>query len=115
MTERKNFDAAAADWDEKPQRVKLAREISDAIAAAVPLSPQWNAMDFGCGTGLVTLNLAPRLGSIIGVDSSRKMVERLNAKVAELGCTNARGERLDLERGELPEGRYYLITSAMTM
>ena len=72
-------------------------------------------MDFGCGTGLITLNLAPRLGSIAGVDSSLKMVERLNAKVVELGCANARGVRLDLEQGELPEGRYHLITSAMTM
>ena len=115
MTERRDFDVAAADWDEKPQRVKLARQISAAITAALPLSKEWNAMDFGCGTGLVTLNLAPRLGSIVGIDSSRKMVERLNAKVAELGCTNARGERLDLERGELPGGRYQLITSAMTM
>lgn len=115
MTERRDFDAAAAEWDEKPRRVKLAQEIAAAIAAALPLSQNWDAMDFGCGTGLVTLNLASRLGSIVGVDSSLKMVERLNAKVAEQGCTNARAERRDLEQGELPEGRYHLITSAMTM
>jgi 2-polyprenyl-3-methyl-5-hydroxy-6-metoxy-1,4-benzoquinol methylase len=115
MTERRDFDAAAAEWDEKPRRVKLAQDIADAISAALPLSQTWDAMDFGCGTGLVTLNLAPRLGSIVGVDSSLKMVERLNAKVAGLGFRNARGECLDLERGELPDGRYHLITSAMTM
>lgn len=115
MTERRDFDAAAAEWDEKPLRVKLAQEIADAISAALPLSQKWDAMDFGCGTGLVTLNLAPHLGSIVGVDSSMKMVERLNAKVAEQGCTNARAERRDLEQGELPGGRYHLITSAMTM
>jgi len=115
MTERRDFDAAAADWDEKPRRVKLAREIANAISAALPLAKAWDAMDFGCGTGLVTLNLAPHLGSIIGIDSSLKMVERLNAKVSEQNCTNARGNRLNLEQGELPGGRYHLITSAMTM
>jgi 2-polyprenyl-3-methyl-5-hydroxy-6-metoxy-1,4-benzoquinol methylase len=115
MTERRDFDAAAAEWDEKPRRIKLALEIADAISAALPLSTTWDAMDFGCGTGLVTLNLAPRLGSIVGIDSSIKMVERLNAKTVEQGCTNARGECRDLEHGELPEGRYHLITSAMTM
>jgi 2-polyprenyl-3-methyl-5-hydroxy-6-metoxy-1,4-benzoquinol methylase len=115
MTERRDFDVAAADWDEKPLRVKLGREIAAAISAALPLSQTWDALDFGCGTGLVTLNLAPLLGSIVGIDSSRKMIERLNAKVAELGFTNARGERLDLEQGELPGGRYHLITSAMTL
>lgn len=115
MTERRDFDAAAAAWDEQPRRVRLARDIADAIAATLPLSPTWNAMDFGCGTGLVTLNLAPRLGSILGIDSSAKMVERLNQKAATLGCANARGAQLDLERGELPEGHYHLITSAMAM
>jgi 2-polyprenyl-3-methyl-5-hydroxy-6-metoxy-1,4-benzoquinol methylase len=115
MTERRDFDAAAADWDEKPRRVKLAQEIADAISAALPLSKTWDAMDFGCGTGLVTLNLAPHLASIVGIDSSLKMVERLNAKVSEQDCANARGKRLDLERGELPKGHYHLITSAMTM
>lgn len=115
MPERRDFDAAAAEWDEKPLRIKLAQDIANAISAALPLSKTWDAMDFGCGTGLVTLNLAPRLGSIVGVDSSPKMVERLNAKANEQGFSNARGECRDMERGELPGGRYHLITSAMTM
>jgi len=115
MPERRDFDAAAAEWDEKPLRVKLAQDIANAISAALPLSKTWDAMDFGCGTGLVTLNLASRLGSIVGIDSSPKMVERLNAKASEQGFSNARGECRDMERGELPDGRYHLITSAMTM
>ena len=115
MTERRDFDTAAANWDEKPLRVKLGREIAAAISAALPLSRTWDALDFGCGTGLVTLNLAPLLGSMVGIDSSRMMIERLNAKVAESGFANIRGERIDLEQGELPGGRYHLITSAMTL
>lgn len=114
MTERRDFDTAAATWD-KPQRVRLATEVAAAMTAALPLSREWDAMDFGCGTGLVTLPLAPLVGSILGVDSSANMVEQLNAKVTEQGCGNARAVRLDLEQGELPQGRYHLITSSMTM
>lgn len=115
MTEPRNFDTAAADWDEKPRRVKLAKEIAAAIAAALPLSGAWSAMDFGCGTGLVTLNLAPHLGSIVGVDSSLKMIERLVAKAGELGYKNVGTEHFDPKKGVLSGGDYHLITSAMTM
>ncbi|ABK98493.1 class I SAM-dependent DNA methyltransferase [Pelobacter propionicus] len=115
MTERRDFDTAAQTWDEKPQRVRLGREVAAAMAAALPLSREWDAMDFGCGTGLVTLNLSPLLGSMLGVDSSEKMVEQFNAKAAELGCSTVRAVRLDLEQGELPGGRYHLITCSMTM
>ena len=58
MTERRDFDTAAATWD-KPQRVRLATEVAAAMATALPLSREWDAMDFGCGTGLVTLSLTP--------------------------------------------------------
>jgi 2-polyprenyl-3-methyl-5-hydroxy-6-metoxy-1,4-benzoquinol methylase len=115
MQERRDFDTAAATWDEKPQRVRLGREVAAAMAAALPLSREWDAMDFGCGTGLVTLNLAPLLGSILGVDSSANMVEQLGAKAAKQGCANVRAVRLDLEHGELPDSRYHLITCSMTM
>lgn len=115
MTERRDFDTAAATWDEKPQRVRLGREVAAAMAAALPLSREWDAMDFGCGTGLVTLNLAPLLGSILGVDSSEKMVEQFNAKVVQQNYGNIRAVRLDLEQGQLPDGRYHLITCSMTM
>jgi 2-polyprenyl-3-methyl-5-hydroxy-6-metoxy-1,4-benzoquinol methylase len=115
MQERRDFDTAAATWDEKPERVRLARDVAAAMAAALPLSPEWDAMDFGCGTGLVTLNLAPLVGSVLGVDSSAKMVEQLNAKAARSGRGTVRAVRLDLEQGELPHGRYHLITSSMTM
>lgn len=115
MTERRNFDAAAAEWDEEPRRVKLAGEIAAAISANLPLSVEWDALDFGCGTGLLTLRLAPYLGSMVGVDSSQGMVDRLNAKVLASGCTNARALRLDLEQDGLPDGRFHLVTSAMTL
>ncbi|MEI6208964.1 MAG: class I SAM-dependent methyltransferase [Desulfuromonadales bacterium] len=115
MTQRRDFDAAAAAWDEEPRRVKLAGEIAAGIAANVPLSAEWDALDFGCGTGLVTLPLSQHLGSMVGLDSSDGMLDRLRNKIQALGCKNVHTTLCNLEKGELPPGRFHLITSAMTL
>lgn len=115
MTQQRNFDAAALNWDEEPRRVKVAEDIAAAIRGYIPLSEEWDALDFGCGTGLVTLQLAPALRTINGIDSSAGMLDRLDAKIQSAGFSNVRSELCDLGKGELPTGRYHLITSAMTL
>ena len=115
MTQRRDFDAAAAAWDEEPRRVKLAGEIAAGIVANLPLSAEWDALDFGCGTGLVTLPLSQHLGSIVGLDSSQGMLDRLQSKIEVLQALNVRTALCNLEEGELPQGRFHLITSAMTL
>lgn len=115
MTEQRNFDAVALQWDEEPRRVKLAWEIAAAIAAHVPLSRAWDALDFGCGTGLVTLQLAPALRNITGIDSSAGMLARLEDKILTPEYANVRTELRDLTAGERPSGTYHLIVSAMAM
>lgn len=115
MTQRRDFDSAAAAWDEEPRRVKLAGEIAVAIREHLPLSAEWDALDFGCGTGLLTLPLSQYLRSMVGLDSSQGMLDRLDSKIRDLGCINVRTVRCDLEKGELPTGRFHLITSAMTL
>ena len=62
MSGTEHFDQAAATWDLADRRVTLARDVVAAIAAWVTLSKEQAALDFGCGTGLVTLALAPLLG-----------------------------------------------------
>jgi len=49
------FDQAAATWDLTDRRVLLVRAVAEAIASRVRLSPVLKVLDFGCGTGLVTL------------------------------------------------------------
>jgi len=113
--ERKDFDAVASTWDEEPRRVQLAADIAAAIKASVPLSADWDGLDYGCGTGLLTLNLAPALRSMVGMDSSPGMVERLNAKCAAAGILNTRAVCGNLEQGEMPAGPFHLVASAMTL
>ena len=95
-TETRDFDHEAAGWDEHPTRVQLAQDVASAIARAVPLGPTMDVLDFGCGTGIVTLQLAPSVGFVTGVDSSQGMLEVLNAKIDHQGHTNVTTRRLHL-------------------
>ena len=115
MTKIRDFDAVAGSWDEEPRRVKVATEVAAAIRKTLNLSTAWDALDMGCGTGLVTLSLAPQLGSITGIDSSSAMLDKLREKVKASGITNVKTALCDLSAGQLPEGKFHLIISAMTL
>jgi len=115
MAGKRDFDSAAATWDEEPRRVKLAREVADAIIDEVQPTREMDAMDFGCGTGLLTLCLQPHLRSITGVDSSGGMLGELERKVEELGLPNVRTAFLDVEQGGRPSGSYHLVVSCMAL
>jgi 2-polyprenyl-3-methyl-5-hydroxy-6-metoxy-1,4-benzoquinol methylase len=115
MTEKRDFNAAAATWDEKPARVKLAGEVAEAIIRRVAPNRQMHAADFGCGTGLVCLRLQPLVASITGIDSSPGMLEILRAKVADGKLHNVHSQLVDVEKGETLAGKFDLITSSMTL
>jgi 2-polyprenyl-3-methyl-5-hydroxy-6-metoxy-1,4-benzoquinol methylase len=113
--EQRDFDTAAASWDEKPQRVKLANDIGNAIIREVAITDTMNALDFGCGTGLLTLQLQPHVRTIIGADSSRGMLDILNGKITAAGLDNICSMHLDPDKGETLQGKYHLIVSSMTL
>lgn len=115
QTGKRDFDMAAANWDENPGRVKVATEVFQAIQRAIPLSPSMCALDFGCGTGLVTLQLAQHVGRVMGVDSSRGMLDVLDRKIAEYGVEDVATRFLDLDAGDSLTGTYDLVVASMTL
>jgi len=107
------FNSKADSWDQEARRVKLASDVGDAIAKAVSLDSSMDALDFGCGTGLLTLKLQPFVHSIMGVDSSSGMIGVLNEKIKDAEFTNVKTECLDLATGDILDGQYSLIVSSM--
>jgi len=114
-TAKRDFDAAAANWDEKPARVELAGKVAEAIIGQIELTPAMKIMDFGCGTGLLSQRLHPLVGSITGVDSSAGMLEVFKAKIAKDGQKNIETLLIDLDKDEALTGSYDLIVSSMTL
>lgn len=114
-TEKRSFEAAAAHWDEKPKRVRLAEDIAEAVKKQVPLDEKMDILDFGCGTGLLGLALQPLVRSVTGVDSSPAMLEILRQKVTSMGIDNVDTRLLDIDEGDVLTGKYDLVVSAMTL
>lgn len=116
MTEEKrDFDKVASSWDEEPRRVKLAADVAKAVMREVELSRDMDVLDYGCGTGLVTLHLQPHVRSVTGADTSKGMLEVLQRKVAESGIANVRAALVDPESDVPLEGAFHLIVSSMTL
>jgi len=113
--EKRNFDEDAAAWDEHPARIKLAQDIADAIQSKRVLRSYMDIMDFGCGTGLLTLQLQPLVHSIVGIDSSQGMLDVFNAKIEKLKLANIRSVLVQYERGYSLIEKYHAIVSSMTL
>lgn len=110
-----DFDSRAAQWDTLPRRVALARAVTEAIVIETAPQSSMRLLDYGAGTGLVTLGLQPFVGEVIAVDSSRGMLEQLELKARESGITNLQTQFIDLDHEwQLPAG-IDLLVSSMTM
>jgi ubiquinone/menaquinone biosynthesis C-methylase UbiE len=109
------FDQKAAQWDAKPIRVERAHAVAASIKAAVPLSAHMMALEYGCGTGLLSFVLQPQLGHITLADSSSGMLDVLRDKIAAAHVRNMTPVQLDLLIDPLPAERYQLIYTLMTL
>jgi len=110
-----NFDERAKDWDSDPKKVERAYIVSDAIRNAVPLSTNMNALEYGCGTGLLSFALQEDLGQITLADTSQGMLDVLSEKIAGAGVTNMHPVRLDFSTDPLPDEKYHITCSLMVL
>lgn len=110
-----NFDERAKDWDSDPKKVERARVVAEAIRRAIPLSNDTKALEYGCGTGLLSFVLQSDLGQITLADTSQGMLDVLKEKIVAAGVKNMRPVRLDLTTDSLPAERYHLTYSLMTL
>lgn len=117
-TDTQRFDDKAAEWDDNARRAALADAVARAIIAHMPINKPQNALEFGCGTGLVTTRIAPHCARLTAVDSSREMIRMLNEKVAAGNIVNIEPLHLDFSRPETATelaGDYDFVCSSMTL
>jgi len=110
-----DFDARAATWDDDPAKVDRAQAVADAIVRSVSLTGTMRAMEYGCGTGLLSFMLRPRLGQVTLADVSDGMLAVAAGKIAAADDAAMRAVKLDLLVDPLPAERYDIIYSLMTL
>lgn len=106
------FDMAALTWDEKPMRVNIAKAVADGIKRQIKLGQDFKVLDFGCGTGLVSFFISDSVKKIVGLDSSKGMVEVFNQKAKENNI-NAVAYQIDLFNQDFEDKDFNLIVSSM--
>lgn len=110
-----DFDARASTWDDNPTKIACARAVADAISAQLPDAALANALEYGCGTGLLGFALYPRLGRATLADSSPGMLAVLGQKIAAQRIDNMQPLRLDLSVDPLPAQRFSTVFSQLTL
>src|SRR5512142_1701931 len=94
----RDFDAEARTWDQNEGRMRVSLAVAEAMAGALALSGKETVLDYGTGTGVVALRLAPEAGQVICADSSAGMLEVLGAKIRAAAHAHMRPLLLDLAR-----------------
>ena len=103
------FDIEAITWDDLPRRVELAKAVVKNITPY--LKGNERVLDIGCGTGLVGLNIASFVKGVVGIDTSKKMVEKFNQKAKKL---NLNAFALCKDIFEVDE-KFNVVISSMTI
>ena len=76
------FNEKAKEWDQNDMVLQLSKGTSSAILENINFNDQMQVMDFGAGTGLITAQVAPHVGSITAVDISQSMLDKLEEKTS---------------------------------
>lgn len=115
MTNTEHFDAKAQEWDEHPGKRKVAQIFVSELQKNVPLLPTMNLLEFGCGTGLVSMALCDQVASVTLLDTSAGMIEVLQKKIAQSKITNMSPRLGDLSAIDQTRERFDLIYSNMAL
>ncbi|MCC7193413.1 MAG: metalloregulator ArsR/SmtB family transcription factor [Phycisphaeraceae bacterium] len=86
------FAGAASEWE--AMRGSLYGRSFNQAALLGLLSEEWVVADLGCGTGALSVELAPYVRSVIGVDQSAAMLKAARRRAESL-------KNVDLRRGDL--------------
>jgi len=115
MSATPSFDDRAQTWDADPVKQERAEAVATALRQRVPLARDWCALEYGCGTGLLSFVLHADLGRITLADSSPGMLAVLRGKIAAAGLTHLHPLALDLLTAPLPAECHDLIFTLMTL
>jgi len=107
------FEQMAKRYDTE-ERIELAKVIVKEVRPALQNCNSKTLIDYGSGTGLVSLELSDLVESILLVDSSKQMLEVAGAKISHKGITNADVLYADLTQ-ETPELKADIVLMSLVL
>ena len=108
------FEMIANIYD-TPERIQIAKVSSDAFREYLVDAKSKSAIDFGCGTGLVGMNLLNDFHSMLFLDTSPNMINQIKQKIADFNIRNADTLCFDFEKESLSDLRADYIFMAQVL
>lgn len=110
-----NFDIQSITWDDE-RRKNRAKLIAEEINKSIQIKKQYTALEFGCGTGLISFCLNDKFEMITLVDTSKGMIDVLNSKIEAFEIDNMKAYQMDInEKHTLLEDSYDVIYTSMAL
>lgn len=110
-----HFDTEAQNWDQDPEKVKRANIFAKEIIDFVHPDTFMKAIDFGCGTGLLSYALRNSFRSITLIDNSPGMISILEQKIKKNGLHNFQPLCIDPMIDALELKDFDVVFSSMTI
>ncbi len=110
-----HFNKKAKNWDNNPEKTERAKIFAKNIVEFIQPSKQMKALEFGCGTGLLSFQLKNYFEEITLVDTSEGMIEVLKEKVKKLKINNFKPLLIDVLKDSKSITKKDIIYTLMTM
>ena len=110
-----HFDNQAKSWDINPDKQQRAKTFAKEITTFIKPNNQLNALEFGCGTGLLSFALKDVFKTINLVDTSAGMINELNEKISKHQLTNFKPILANLLEDETAIKNIDVIYTLMTL
>ncbi|MFD2681822.1 class I SAM-dependent methyltransferase [Bacillus seohaeanensis] len=107
------FEEMAKRYDTE-ERMELAKVIVKEVRTELQNNKSDSLLDYGSGTGLVSLELADLVDSLLLVDSSEQMLEVAKAKISHRGITNSKVHYSDFTQ-ETPELKADVVLMSLVL
>ena len=115
ITNNMSFNAKAKDWDNDPGKVERAKVFAAEIVNYIQPDNTMKALEFGCGTGLLSFHLKDFFNSVTLVDTSENMLDVLQEKIDRENLTHFKPVLIDLLNDKLNDSDFDVIYTLMTM
>lgn len=108
------FNLIASKYDTDERR-EIAKIIAENIISYIEIKKGKTAIDFGCGTGSVGINLLEEFKSIFFIDASENMIQEIKQKIEKRSIKNADVLCYDLTINDLLDVKTDYIIISQTL
>jgi tRNA (cmo5U34)-methyltransferase len=115
MTQTNHFDNIAREWDKNEMHQKRTEAIAEYLLQMIPANKKLNALEFGAGTGLLSIALKDHFTEITLMDSSAEMIYSTIEKLMQKGITHLKPIFFDLEKQAYTDKTFDVIFCQMVM